>query len=65
MPKKKRKVEKIAIESDSDDNDDFKIPKKKGHKFAICESDDEEDDLAPKPSTSKGKISSFHSRFLK
>ena len=53
MPKTK-KIEKIAIESDSDDND-FKIPKKKGHKFAISDSDD--DDLSsPKPSTSKGKI---------
>ena len=61
MPKKKRNVEKIAIESDSDDND-FKIPKKKGHKFAICESDDDEDDISPKPSVSKGKFSSFNSR---
>ena len=60
MPKKKRKVEKIAIESDSDDSDDFKIPKKKGHKVAICESEDDEDGISPKPSTSKGKISSFH-----
>ena len=60
MPKKKGKVE-----SDSDDNDDFKIPKKKGHKFAICESDDDQDGIAPKSSTSKGKISCFHSRFHK
>ena len=54
MPKKKRKVEKIAIESDSD-NDDFKIRKKKGHKFAIIDSD-EDDEFSQKPSTSKGKI---------
>ena len=55
MPKKKRKVEKIAIESDSDDSDDFKIPKKKGHKVALSDSDDD-NFSSPKPSTSKGKI---------
>ena len=57
MPKKAKKTQKIAILSDSDqDKDDFKRPKKKGHKFAISDSDDDDDDFSsPKPSTSKGK----------
>ena len=57
MPKKAKKTQKIAILSDSDqDEDDFKRPKKKGHKFAISDSDDDDDDFSsPKPSTSKGK----------
>ena len=58
MPKKANKTPKIAILSDSDDEDDFKKPKKKGHKIAISESDDDDDFSlsSPKPSTSKGKI---------
>ena len=57
MPKKAKKTQKIAILSDSDqDKDDFKRPKKKGHKFAISESDDDDYFSSPKPSTSKGKI---------
>ena len=57
MPKKKRKIEKITIESDSDDNYDFIRPKKKGRKFAFLSDSDSDDDLcSPKPSTSKGKI---------
>ena len=58
MPKKAQKTPKIAILSDSDDDeDDFKIPKKKkGHKFVVSESDSEDDFSPPKPSTSKGKI---------
>ena len=57
MPKKVNKTPKIAILSDSDDEDDFKKPKKKGHKIAISESDDDDFSLSsPKPSTSKGKI---------
>ena len=76
MPKKAKKTQKIAVLSDSDDEEDFKNPRKKGHKFAISDSDD--DDLSlPKPSTSKGKIHiysvklqqsppvCFHSRFHK
>ena len=55
MPKKAKKNAKIAKKSDSDDDDDFKIPKKKGHKIAIIDSD-EDDFSSPKPSTSKGKI---------
>ena len=56
MPKKAQKTPKIAILSDSDDDkDDFKNRKKKGHKFAISDSDDNEDFSSPKPSTSKGK----------
>ena len=55
MPKKVNKTPKIAILSDSDDEYDFKKPKKKGHKIAISESD-EDDASSPKPSTSKGKI---------
>ena len=35
MPKKKRKIEKITIESDSDDNYDFIRPKKKGCRVAF------------------------------
>ena len=55
MPKKAKKTQKIAVLSDSDDEEDFKNPRKKGHKYAISDSDD--DDLSsPKPSTSKGKI---------
>ena len=53
MPKKKFKKLKIA-KSDSDD-DDFKIPKKKGHKIAISDSNDN-DFPSSKLSTSKGKI---------
>ena len=57
MPKKAKKTPKIAILSDSDDDqDDFKRPKKKGHKFALSDSDDEDGYASPKPSTSKGKI---------
>ena len=56
MPKKAKKTPKIAVLSDSDDEeDDFKVPKKKGHKFAISDSDDD-DEFSPKLSTSKGKI---------
>ena len=55
MPKKAKKAPKIAFLSD-DDDDDFKNPKKKGHKFALSESDSEVDFSTPKPSTSKGKI---------
>ena len=57
MPKKTKKAPKIAFlsDTDSDSNDDFKIPKKKGHKFAIIDSDDD-DFSTPKPSTLKGKI---------
>ena len=56
MPKKKRKVEKVAIQSDTDsDDNDFTVPKKKGNKFAISDSDDEED-VFPKASTLKGKF---------
>ena len=56
MPKKAKKTPKIAVLSDSDDEeDDFKVPKKKGHKFAISDSDDD-DFSSPKPTTSKGKI---------
>ena len=78
MPKKAKKTPKIAILSDSDDDqDDFKRPKKKGHKFALSDSDDEDGFASPKPSTSKGKIHiysvklqqstpvCFHSRFHK
>ena len=60
MPKKAKKNAKIAKKSDSDDDDDFKIrkiPKKKGHKIAISDSDDE---LSPKPSKSKGRITFIH-----
>ena len=58
MPKKAKKTQKIAVLSDSDDEEDFKNPKKKGHKFAISDSDD--DDLSlPKPSTFKGKIRTY------
>ena len=57
MPKKAQKTPKIAILSDSDDDkDDFKNRKKKGHKFAISESDDDDYFSSPKPSTLKGKI---------
>ena len=36
MPKKAKKTPKIAVLSDSDeDEDDFKRPKKKGRKIAI------------------------------
>ena len=61
MPKKAQKTPKIAILSDSDDDeDDFKIPKKKkGHKFVVSESDSEDDFSTPKPSTSKGRIYTF------
>ena len=55
MPKKAKKTPKIAVLSDSDDEEDFKNPRKKGHKFAISDSDDDDGSL-PKPSTSKGKI---------
>ena len=56
MPKKAKKTPKIAVLSDSDDEeDDFKVPKKKGHKFAISDSDDDVFS-SPKPTTSKGKI---------
>ena len=51
MPKKTKKKLKVAESSDSDD--DFKIPKRKGRKIALCDSDD------GKPSTSKGKTGSF------
>ena len=57
MPKKVNKLPKIAILSDSDDEYDFKKPKKKGHKIAISESDEDDVSLSsPIPSTSKGKI---------
>ena len=61
MPKKAKKTPKIAILSDSDDDeDDFKITKKKkGHKVALSDSDDEVDFSSPKPSTSRGKICIF------
>ena len=49
MPKKAKKTPKIAVLSDSDEDEDFKKPKKKGHKIALSDSDDE-------ASTSKGKI---------
>ena len=56
MPKKAKKTPKIAVLSDSDDDeDDFKNLKKKGHKFALSESDSEDDFSTPKPSTSKGR----------
>ena len=59
MPKKAKKTPKIAILSDSDeDEDDFKCPKKKGRKIAILsDSDDDCDDdfSASKPTTLKGK----------
>ena len=62
MPKKAKKTPKIAILSDSDDDqDDFKRPKKKGHKFALSDSDDEDGFASPKPSASKGKVSRFES----
>ena len=61
MPKKTKKKLKVAESSDSDD--DFKIPKRKGRKIALCDSDEGNDDndfaLSLKPSTSKGKIGSF------
>ena len=66
MPKKAKsakKVEKIAVLSDSDgDDDDFKrLKKKKGHKIAISDSSDDDDDgsATSKSSTSQGKIHSF------
>ena len=62
MPKKAKKTSKIAVSSDSDDdNGDFKNPKKKGYKFAISDSDDDDDFSSSKPSTLKGKI---HNYFL-
>ena len=52
-----KKTPKIAVLSDSDeDEDDFKKPKKKGRKIALSDTDDEDDFSSPKPSTSKGKI---------
>ena len=71
MPKKSKKTPKIAILSDSDDDEDFnfKVKKKKGRKIAI-ESDSDDDDFpASKPTTMKGKITeittslSFHKYF--
>ena len=61
MPKKAKKQAKIAKSSDSSDDvdDDFKIPKKKGHKFVISDSDDDDDYSLSKPSTSKGKIHNY------
>ena len=62
MPKKAKKTPKIAVLSDSDDDeDDFKNLKKKGHKFALSESDSEDTFSSPKskPSTSKGKIETY------
>ena len=47
----------IVLSDTESDDEDFKKPKKKGHKITF--SDDDEDDnfsLSPKPSTSKGKI---------
>ena len=58
MPKKTKKTPKIAVLSDSDnegDEVDFKKPRKKGHKVALSDSDDD-NISSPKPSTSKGKI---------
>ena len=58
MPKKTKKTLKIAVLSDSDNEDDevdFKKPRKKGHKVALSDSDDD-NFSSPKPSTSKGKI---------
>ena len=56
MPKKAKKTQKIAILSDSDeDEDDFKCPKKKGRKIAIHSDSDDDDFSASKPTTSKGK----------
>ena len=52
MPKKAKKSKKIAVQSDSDDDDAFKKPKKKGLKIAISDSSDDDDGLCP----SKGKI---------
>ena len=51
--KKEKKIDKIAFDSDSDDNDDFKNPKKKkGRKIAISDSSDDD---VPRASTSNGK----------
>ena len=64
MPKKAKKTPKIAILSDSDDDeDDFKRPKKKGHKFAISDSEDD-DFSSPKPSKSKGKTRNVKSQIF-
>ena len=58
MPKKTKKQGKITKSSDSDDDDNFKIPKRKGHKIAISDSNDDNDfaSTSTKPSTSKGRI---------
>ena len=67
MPKKAKsakKLGKIVVQSDTDD-DDFKKPrKKKGRKIAISDSDDDFD-ISAKICTSKGKISLLQKAFKK
>ena len=52
MPKKAKKTPKIAVLSDSDE-DDFKKPKKKGHKIALSDTDDEDDFLTASSEASR------------
>ena len=56
MPKKAQKAQKVAVLSDSDDDEDFnfKVKLKKGRKIAI--QSDSDDDFSSKPTNSKGKI---------
>ena len=56
--RKAKKAQKIAVLSDSDDDEDFnfKVKMKKGRKIAIQSDSDDDDFSASKPTTAKGKI---------
>ena len=64
MPKKAQKAQKVAVLSDSDDDEDFniKVKMKKGRKIAIQSDSDDDDDFTSKPTKSKGKITSIYFR---